>query len=98
MSPKSLIGTIYLPDVEDVTLIAECLVHECLHQYLYRIEFAGPLFLNNDGLEELYYSPWKDNPRPLIMVLHGAFVFSGVVMLYNELIEKDLPKNISINS
>ena len=70
MSPKSLIGTIYLPDVKDAALIAECLIHECLHQYLYRIEFASPLFLNcEDGILENYYSPWKDYPRPLIMVL-----------------------------
>lgn len=93
MSPKCLIGTIYLPDVEDSIIIAECLVHECLHQYLYRIEFAGSLFFDNDGLEELYYSPWKDNPRPLIMLLHGAFVFTGVVMFYNELSKKDLTLN-----
>jgi len=92
MSPKSLVGTIYLPDVKDSTLIAECFIHECLHQYLYRVEFAGSLFNNNDGIDELYYSPWKDEPRPLIMVLHGAFVFTGVLLYYFELYKKKLPK------
>lgn len=92
MSPKSIVGTIYLPDVKDSTLIAECFIHECLHQYLYRIEFAGSLFNNNDGTDELYYSPWKDEPRPLIMVLHGAFVFTGVILYYFELYKKKLPK------
>ena len=41
---------------------------------------------------ENYYSPWKDYPRPLIMVLHGAFVFTGVTMYYSELCRKELPK------
>lgn len=91
MSPKSLVGTIYLPDIKDAILIAECLIHECLHQYLYRIEFTSPLFLNSeDGILENYYSPWKDYPRPLIMVLHGAFVFTGVTMYYSELCRKEL--------
>ncbi len=93
MSPKSLTGTVYLPQLEDSTLVAECFVHECLHQYLYRLEHISSLFNNNDGLDELYYSPWKDEPRPLIMVLHGAFVFTGVMMFYHELCKKKLPDN-----
>jgi HEXXH motif-containing protein len=59
MSPKSLTGTIFLPDVEDSTLIAECFVHECLHQYLYRFEHVSSFFENKDGLDELYYKPWE---------------------------------------
>lgn len=91
MSPKSLTGTVYLPELQDSTLIAECFVHECLHQYLYRLEHVSSLFIDNEGLNELYYSPWKNEPRPLIMVLHGAFVFTGVLMFYHELCHKDLP-------
>lgn len=97
MSPKSLIGSIFLPDVHDSTLIAECMIHECLHQYLYRLEHVSSIFENSLGNEELYYSPWKDEPRPLNMVLHGAFVFTGVIMFYNELCKKDLPNKYIIN-
>jgi hypothetical protein len=96
MSPKSLTGTVYLPELQDSTLIAECFVHECLHQYLYRLEHVSSLFLNNEGLNELYYSPWKNEPRSLIMVLHGAFVFTGVLMFYHELCHKDLPEKFII--
>lgn len=91
MSPKSIMGSVFLPEIDDSTLIAECFIHECLHQYLYRLEHVSNFFENRDGIDELYYSPWKDEPRPLIMVLHGAFVFTGVIMFYIELSKKDLP-------
>ncbi len=85
MSPQNILGTVYLPDIGDHTLIAECLVHESLHQYLTRIEHINPIFSDPiSGTEELYYSPWRPEPRPLIMVLHGAFVFTGVAMFYHE--------------
>lgn len=90
MSPQNLTGTVLLPDTKDHTLIAECLVHEALHQYLYRLEHLSPLFVGDNGLKEIYYSPWKEEPRPLIMVLHGAFVFAGVVLFYYELLKKKI--------
>lgn len=90
MSPKNIIGTVYLPDIDDFTLLAECLIHETLHQYLYRLEHCASLFVENEGIEEIYYSPWKDEPRPLIMVLHGAFVFTGVILYYQQLCEKNI--------
>jgi len=87
MSPKNIIGTIFLPEIKDYTLLAECLIHEGLHQYLYRLEHCAALFNEGEDLKELYYSPWKDEPRPLIMVLHGAFVFTGVALFYNQLLK-----------
>jgi hypothetical protein len=86
MSPRSLIGNVFLPEIEDFSIVSECLIHECLHQYLYRIEHCGRIFVNDEGTKELYYSPWKDIPRPLTMVLHGAFVFTGVCLFYESLI------------
>ena len=90
MSPKNITGTIFLPDVNDFTLLAECIVHEALHQYLYRLEHSSSLFNDNEGIQELYYSPWKEEPRPLIMVLHGAFVFTGVILFYQSLCSKNI--------
>ncbi len=86
MSPRSLIGNIFLPEIDDSSIVSECLIHECLHQYLYRIEHCGQIFFESQGTKELYYSPWKDVPRPLTMVLHGAFVFTGVCMFYDRLL------------
>jgi hypothetical protein len=65
-------------------------VHESLHQYLYRLEHLSPLFVGDNGIKEIYYSPWKEEPRPLIMVLHGAFVFAGVVLFYYELLKNKI--------
>lgn len=86
MSPLAIRGTIILPNIQDPTLIAECLIHESLHQLLYHIENIKRFFKDDiSGMEEIYYSPWKTNPRPLIMVLHGAFVFTGVILFYEKL-------------
>ena len=90
MSPQNVTGTIFLPDTKDYTLIAECLVHEGLHNYLYRLEYCNPIFKNNKGVIEKYYSPWKDFARPLTMVIHGAFVFTGVIIFYDDLIRKNI--------
>jgi|MDSW01.2.fsa_nt_gb hypothetical protein len=90
MSPQNITGSIFLPQTKDETLIAECLVHEGLHNYLYRLEHFQPFFIDNKGVDEKYYSPWKDYPRPLIMVLHGAFVFTGVIRFYDYLIDSNI--------
>ena len=90
MSPQNLTGTIFLPDTKDFTLIAECLVHEGLHNYLYRLEYCKPFFNKNDGVVEKYYSPWKDFARPLTMLIHGAFVFTGVIIFYHDLIKRNI--------
>ncbi len=90
MSPQNVTGTIFLPDTEDYTHIAECLVHEGLHNYLYRLEHCQPIFNKNKGVEEKYYSPWKDFARPLTMLIHGAFVFTGVIIFYHDLIKRNI--------
>ncbi len=90
MSPQNVTGTIFLPDTKDYTLIAECLVHEGLHNYLYRLEHCQPIFSKNEGVVEKYYSPWKDFARPLTMLIHGAFVFTGVIIFYNDLIKRNI--------
>ena len=90
MSPQNITGTVFLPDTEDYTLIAECLVHEGLHNYLYRLEHCQPIFNKNEGTVEKYYSPWKDFARPLTMVIHGAFVFTGVIIFYHDLIKRNI--------
>jgi hypothetical protein len=87
-SNNTIIGAIYLPVVDDDSLLAECLIHEALHTYLYRLDHMYPLFEGSSGEKDIYYSPWRDDPRPLSMILHGAFVFTGVLLFYKSLFEK----------
>ena len=62
--------------------VAECFLHEALHQKLFRIESAINLFENDSSIEEKYYSPWRIDPRPLRMLLHGAFVFTAIAEMW----------------
>lgn len=77
-SPQEAMGLVFLPGVSDPFDVAECLVHEALHQKLFRVEEGAPLFHEEHGDEEIYYSPWRSDARPLRMLVHGAFVFAGV--------------------
>jgi hypothetical protein len=77
-SPQELMGLVFLPGVSDKYDLAECLLHESLHQKLYRVEEGAPLFKDGMDEEEKYYSPWRSDGRPLRMLVHGAYVFTGV--------------------
>lgn len=81
-SREEILGLVHLPAVESPLDVAECLVHEGLHQRLFRAE-AGSRLIENEGDDEIYYSPWRSDGRPLRMLLHGAFVFVGVSELWN---------------
>ncbi|MCX5048817.1 MULTISPECIES: HEXXH motif-containing putative peptide modification protein [unclassified Streptomyces] len=51
------------------------LVHEFRHTLLNGLIFLTPLF---DECGELFHAPWRDDPRPLGGLVHGAYAFSGV--------------------
>lgn len=78
-SCEDLLGLIYLPAVTSEFDLAECLLHESMHQKLFRLEEMISIF--EDGTshsDEKYYSPWRSDARPLRMCLHGAYVFAGI--------------------
>lgn len=77
-SPQEIMGLIFLPGIDAPYDLAECLLHESLHQKLYRVEEGAPLFQDGKDEEEKYYSPWRSDGRPLRMLVHGAYVFAGV--------------------
>lgn len=81
-SLEEVLGLIFLPTSNDLDQITECLLHEAMHQYLFRIEECGELFTANTNTADQFYSPWRSDPRSLRMTLHGAFVFVAVADLY----------------
>ncbi|MFG3291298.1 HEXXH motif domain-containing protein [Streptomyces sp. NPDC048179] len=74
-SGESFAGiTVARPDVgED---LAEILVHECRHVLLGGLLHLAPL-ADRDGTK-LFYTPWRDDPRPAAGVLQGVYAFFGV--------------------
>ncbi len=83
-STEQALGYAFLPGILSPLDIAECFVHEAMHQKLFRLEQVLPLFESGSPTEETYYSPWRRDSRPLRMVLHGCFVFTHVVYLWLE--------------
>lgn len=56
---------------------ADTLIHEFHHSLLYAV--AAFVSLHNAGPRAEHYSPWRDDPRPVEGVLHGAYAYLGVV-------------------
>jgi HEXXH motif-containing protein len=81
-SREEALGHVFLPATDEQDQIAECLYHEALHQYLFHLEHCVDLFDASTPSESRFYSPWRSDPRPLRMTLHGAFVFAGVAEFY----------------
>ncbi|WP_371670796.1 HEXXH motif domain-containing protein [Streptomyces sp. NBC_00289] len=66
------------PDADDDVLPAQlgvALVHELRHSLLNGLAFLTPLF---EERGELFHTPWRDDPRPIGGLVHGAYAFSGV--------------------
>jgi hypothetical protein len=65
--------------------LAEALVHEYSHNLLNMVILAGEIFEGQVPQEQIYYSPWREDPRPISGVLHAVFVFTNVSELLDRL-------------
>lgn len=63
----------------DIIRLAESILHETMHLKLTLIEGLHPLIDNN---EICWFSPWRDEERPVRGVLHGMFVFRAILDFY----------------
>lgn len=69
-------------DVDDhggTVQLAVTLVHEFRHTLLNGLMHLAPL---TDDCTDLFHAPWRDDPRPLTGLAHGAFAFSGVARFW----------------
>ena len=66
--------------------VAESILHEAMHLMLTLIETHVELIEPNS--KETFYSPWRDEERPLRGILHGMFVFKAIKVFYDLLAEK----------
>ncbi len=65
--------------------LAEALVHEYSHNLLNMVILSGEVFDGAIPKEEIYYSPWREDPRHISGVLHAVFVFTNVSELLDRL-------------
>ncbi|GAA3105458.1 hypothetical protein GCM10010449_30630 [Streptomyces rectiviolaceus] len=70
---------------DDVAQLAATLVHEFQHTKLGGLIHLGPLSTPPDpqgAREQLFYAPWRDDPRPLSGLLQGIYAFAGVARFW----------------
>ncbi|GAA4509219.1 hypothetical protein GCM10023172_42390 [Hymenobacter ginsengisoli] len=80
---------------EDTSLIsslrvAESLLHEAMHLKLTLLEQEVEMIQPDS--QGMYYSPWRDEKRPVRGVLHGMFVFAAVREFYQTIQRYGLPE------
>ena len=68
-------GAVALTEPSSALGLAATLVHEHQHLKLNALHDLLPLFVESD---RRYYSPWRNDPRPVAGLLHGAYAFLGV--------------------
>ncbi|KQR65328.1 HEXXH motif-containing putative peptide modification protein [Pedobacter sp. Leaf176] len=68
--------------------LAESIIHESMHLYLTLLEGSVPIVI--DKTVETYFSPWRQEKRPVKGVLHGLFVFSAIKDFYTSLSNRDI--------
>jgi HEXXH motif-containing protein len=74
-SPQAF-GTVAMSRQPDEYTCAETLVHETQHLQLCALLDLVTLTAPDDG--QLYYAPWRPDPRPASGLLQGAYAFLGV--------------------
>ena len=63
-------------------LAAEVLVHEYGHNVFNEMLARDKVFESEPSKEQVLYSPWREDPRPVLGCFHGAFVFERVCQFY----------------
>lgn len=76
--------------------VAESILHEAMHLKLTLIENIVPLIVPD--AKGLYFSPWRDEPRPARGVLHGLFVFKALLDFFESIIKTSVTEKEYIQS
>ncbi len=76
-------GGVVISEPDSAVQLAATLVHEFQHTKLGSLLHLAPLYVAEPGQDaELYYAPWRDDPRPLAGLLQGIYAFAGVTRFW----------------
>jgi hypothetical protein len=82
-------GVISITNQDLRCTLAEQLVHEATHQYLYILMRMGPM---DDGSDDtLYFSPFRNMGRPILYILFAYHAFANVLLFYRMALANGLP-------
>ncbi|GAA1862659.1 HEXXH motif domain-containing protein [Asanoa iriomotensis] len=77
VTSRDSFGSIATTLPHDGLTCADTLIHEFHHAVLYALGDLVALHRADD--QPVHYSPWRDDPRPIDGLLHGAYSYLGVV-------------------
>jgi hypothetical protein len=84
---------LFISDANSYLKIMENIIHETLHDELNVFMKFYDLHIDN---HELYYSPWRDDPRPIRGLIHAIYVFTGIYQYYFNFLQN--PAHLSLLS
>ncbi|MEA5417689.1 HEXXH motif-containing putative peptide modification protein [Spirulina sp. CCNP1310] len=87
---REIPGLLVLSWMSDTSVIVESLVHEYHHHKLNALLNLDPIIIGG-STEEIHYSPWRDDPRPLTGILQAIYVFQAVLEFWYNFLNKDIP-------
>lgn len=79
---RATFGCVALSRPSDGRALALALIHEVQHAKLAALSDLVALVRPNT--QELYYAPWRDDPRPAEALLHGTYAHLGVAEFWRK--------------
>jgi HEXXH motif-containing protein len=92
VSQSDLPGAFVCSTTADPWVLADSMIHEFHHNRLFFLQEGSPLFAGaGDGVPDTgeYYSPWREDLRPLQGILHGAYVYLPVFWFWAAALRDD---------
>jgi HEXXH motif-containing protein len=89
---SAIFGACFLSATEQPLFAGEMLVHEFCHNKLRLLQEAVSLISDKYLNRSIFYSPWRDEPRPIDGLMHGLYVFSSIAGFWLH-VWKDLNAN-----
>lgn len=83
-------GLMALSWTPDTAIMMEAMVHEYHHNKLNTLLVLDPLITGPTD-KAVFYSPWRTDPRPLLGILHGVFVFHAVLEFWCRFFQAEIP-------
>lgn len=78
VSFSELPGLMLLSVIDNPQVMADRMIHEFHHNRLFHLEDHDAILDPAGPADSAFYSPWRDDPRPLRGVLHGLYVYIAV--------------------
>lgn len=74
-------------------MLADDLIHEFYHNRLFALEEEGDFLVATQDSDrnggQRFYSPWRDDPRPIYGLFHAAYVFERVLKFWIAALQGD---------